>query len=403
MTKSIRSYVKYCVDCQKNKALRHRPHGDIAPIRSPHTPFDTLHIDLITDLPPCTYKGIRVDAIMTTTCRFSKAKRFTPGRKDWGAVPWAAAFYEDVVLRWGYPKTLVTDRDKRFLGKFWQEVTGKAAGVRCIATTAYHPSGDGLAERSNQELEITLRFFVDQYQGDWAIHLSAIEAHFNNSVSEETGKAPNEILFGFKTRTALDMMMPDDPLRAQEAIEFAERREVIRLEAADAIQMGRQHMIKAASRRYIKPRFDSGYAYINLKKHGFKLPSTRKGKLAQQRVGPFKILDSTLGKGNAMRLELPESYGIHDVISVLHLEPAPRSEDDPFARAVPDPAPEVIDGEEEWVIEKVLKTKGKGARTRYLVRWEGYPPEEDSWLSRAEFGNAQEVLKDFEEREKEEA
>ena len=402
MTKSIRTYVQYCVECQKNKVIRHRPHGDISPIKSPHIPFDTVHIDLITDLPPCTFKGIRVDSIMTTTCRFSKAKRFTPGRKDWGAVPWAAAFYDDVVLQWGYPRTLVTDRDKRFLSKFWQEVTGKAAGVRCIATTAYHPSGDGLAERSNQELEIALRFFVDANQGDWPFHLHAIEAHFNNAVSEVTEKAPNEVIYGFKTRTALDLMMPENPLQTQAAIDFTERREVIRLEAADAIQIARQRMIRAAAKRYIKPKFDTGYAYINLSKHGFKLPSTRKGKLAQQRIGSFKILDHKLGKGNAMRLELPPTYGIHDVISVLHLEPAPRAEDDPFGRTPPEAVPEIIDGEEEWEVERILRKKGRGARTRYLVRWKMCTAEEDSWLPRSEFEHAQDLLKDFEETERQE-
>ena len=53
---------------------------------------------------------------MTVTDKFSKAVHFIPGRKDWSAVSWSKYFYEDIVLNgWGFPKTIISDRDKRFL------------------------------------------------------------------------------------------------------------------------------------------------------------------------------------------------------------------------------------------------------------------------------------------------
>ena len=394
--KSVMSYVHYCTLCQKNKPRRHKPFGNLRPIESPNIPFHTLHLDLITDLPERLYRGIKVDSVMTATCRFSKAKRFMPGRKDWSASRWAQAFDEGVTNNgWGYPAVLVTDRDKRFLGVFWKTIMTKA-GVRNISTTAYHPAGDGLAERTNQELEIALRFNVDQNQEDWPDHLQIIESQFNNSFSEPIGRTPNEILYGFNTRTSLDLSLTTPKSStATSAVEVAELREAHTKEAVDAIRVAQKTMIRAHAKRHKKPDWSSGYAYINLNRHGFKLPSTNKSKLQQQRVGPFKILDDSIGRGNALRLSLPATFGIHDVISIAHLEPAPKPEEDPFGRQPDRPDPVVIEGEEEHEVERVLKQRTHRGKKEYLVRWKGYGAEDDTWEPEANLDHADELFKDF--------
>ena len=43
------------------------------------------------------------------------------------------------------------------------------------------------------------------------------------------------------------------------------------------------------------------------------------------------------------------------------------------------PSPIVVDGEEEYEVEAILKHKGKGARHLYLVMRKGYPITEASW------------------------
>jgi transposase InsO family protein len=67
---------------------------------------------------------------------------------------------------WGYPRTLVSDRDRRFLSALWNSIL-ELSGTKHITTTAYHPSADGQAERTNFSLEVSLRFFVNVTQDDW--------------------------------------------------------------------------------------------------------------------------------------------------------------------------------------------------------------------------------------------
>ena len=55
----------------------------------------------------------------------------------------------------------------------------------------------------------------------------------------------------------------------------------------------------------------------------------------------------------------------------------------------------VVDGEEEYEVEAILKHKGKGARRLYLVMWKGYPITEASWEPESHLRNAPLILEDY--------
>ena len=56
------------------------------------------------------------------------------------------------------------------------------------------------------------------------------------------------------------------------------------------------------------------------------------------------------------------------------------------------PAPVVIDGYEEWEVERILRQHGRGNRTHYLVKYAGYDESEAYWLARDDLANCPEVL-----------
>ena len=120
---------------------------------------------------------------------------------------WAKEFFRQVYRRWGFPAAMVSDRGGQFILQFWKTLF-KQAGTKLHMTTAYHPSADGQAEQTNQSVEIALQHVVNGRQDDWVSFLEEIESAHNNLKNSTTGKAPNKIIYGQTTRTALDAALP---------------------------------------------------------------------------------------------------------------------------------------------------------------------------------------------------
>jgi Chromo (CHRromatin Organisation MOdifier) domain len=79
------------------------------------------------------------------------------------------------------------------------------------------------------------------------------------------------------------------------------------------------------------------------------------------------------------KLELLPHWQIHDVFhaSLLTLYKEMEEHGHNFAQ----PAPELIEGEEEYKVEQILNSRrwGQGRKLQYLLRWKGYSHAHDSW------------------------
>jgi hypothetical protein len=82
------------------------------------------------------------------------------------------------------------------------------------------------------------------------------------------------------------------------------------------------------------------------------------------------------------RLELPTQWSIHPVFHIDLLTPYKETimHGPNFTR----PTPELIDGEEEYSVEKFLDSQhfGRRRQLQYLVKWEGYPDVENMWVDK---------------------
>lgn len=157
LTRILRAYIRYCPECLALQTRRHPPYGSLQPIHSPPVPFFTLTLDFILAL-PLAPEGY--NTLMSVTCKFSKRVTLVPGKDTWSAADWAYALLARLdLIDWGLPGELITDRDPKFLSEFWTALFTKL-GVRLLYSTAYHPQTDGSSERTNQTVEIALRFFV---------------------------------------------------------------------------------------------------------------------------------------------------------------------------------------------------------------------------------------------------
>ena len=400
----VKKYIAFCPKCLINNTLRDKTHGELQPITTAADPFHTLCMDFILSLPPAAKFGHGeelFDCVMPVTDKFTKAVRLLIGKTTYSATDWATMFWDEIYPDWGFPRQIVSDRDPKFLSEFWKSLFEKA-GAELLMSTAYHPQTDGQSEHTNQSIEIALRHYVSYNQTDWPDHLSTIQAAINTSVAKATKHSPLETLYGFTPRHVLDLFKATPSV----SDDWAQIRDAIRRDAADSIVHAQQEMIKFTDPKRKPLTFTVGdKAYLRLsndRSKGYTLPSIIKPKISQQRVGPFEITQ-VVGK-NAYRLKLPVTWRIHDVISVVYLDPAPK-DPDPFDREPPPPPPVVKtadDPEAEWEVECILKKRvtKKGRRGKpcveYLVRWKGFGPEYDEWQNIDRLYTCPDLVQQFE-------
>jgi hypothetical protein len=150
------------------------------------------------------------------------------------------------------------------------------------------------------------------------------------------------------------------------------------------------------ARARMKARFPNSFTTFKkgekvwLEARNLKLPHLSK-KIAPKKAGPFKI--SEVITPVTYRLHLPTGWRIHNVFHSSLLTPF--KETNAHGPSYPTPIPDIIDGEEEFKIEGILKHKIKSGKTHFLIRWKNCPTTEDSWEPEENVLHAQDSVKEY--------
>ena len=155
LLRRLKRYLKHCPNYQLNQTKRHAEWGKLHPILTPPRIFYTLTIDFILGLPRLKNGN---NTMMSITDKFSKLLRTISGKDTWKAQDWAAVFLRHI-LTWGIPSAIISDRDPKFMSDLWRAIF-KALGTELLVSIAYYPQTDGQSERTNQTVEIALRYFL---------------------------------------------------------------------------------------------------------------------------------------------------------------------------------------------------------------------------------------------------
>jgi len=115
-------------------------------------------------------------------------------------------------------------------------------------------------------------------------------------------------------------------------------------------------------------------------------------KLVKQFVGPYKV--KAIISSNVVELELPATIRIHLVVNVSWIK---QYIDQVDGQRKEMPQPVVVEGEEEWEVEKILNKRKVRGKNKFPVRWKGFTAEGDTWESQENLQNAGNVLKEFKE------
>ena len=83
-------------------------------------------------------KARGINTISVVVDRLSKYAHFLALAHPYTAREVAELFVKEIVRLHGFPKCIVTDRDRLFMSHFWTKLF-KSAGTKLRYSTAYHP------------------------------------------------------------------------------------------------------------------------------------------------------------------------------------------------------------------------------------------------------------------------
>lgn len=401
LVKDASRFADTCDICQKIKVDRRKKMGALRPAHIPKHPFATVSLDLITGLPPS--GPSKFTAVLVIVDKLTKFAIIIPTHNTLDRDGFAKLFVKRVVNIFGLPDRIIADRDKRWATDFWKSVAAHY-GCHMALSSSHHPQTDGQTEIVNATIEQMLRAYVANQRESWSEWLSTLAFAYNLSTHSSTGHSPNLLLVGYKPRQLTSAFVEGtDPtnrpfLPSQKAESFIKQLDILHADARNALVLAQEKQAKAynKNRRPVESIEAGDLVLVN--PHTLKLvdvEGTGK-KLVQRAIGLFEVME----KINPMvyRLRLPDNYPMHPVFNLEHLKkykPLPPE----FGPRTTLPSTHDLLASPEYEVEAILghrlSNKKTGNRRMYLVRWAGYGPLDDSWVSEYDLRNAPELKREY--------
>jgi transposase InsO family protein len=389
MTEEIARYTNNCHECKRARPPNDKTPGLLKPLEVPDHPWQHITMDFKSF--PKDKKGY--DMVFAVVDRLGKRAVTIPCYATITAEESARIYYERIFPIFGLPESIVSDRGPQFVSAFWDEVC-KIVGIRKKLSTAYHPQTDGQTEAWNRVLDQSLRYFINHYQNNWSDLLPVMDYAHATTPHTTTGLSPFEVEFGRRARTQFDWeMSKTDGMPPREKMSRDEGQAWI-ARIRDAWQTARASMTQAqqaykkqADKHRRSEDFEVGDE-VFVKKTGW-ITDRPSLKLDNPMAGPYRILEK---KGHSYKLDLPASIKVHPVFPPDRLRKAPK---DPLpGQKIAPPPPEVVNGENEWEVEKVLASRIYYGRLQYQVAWRGWDPD-PTFYDAENFKNATSTLKTY--------
>ncbi|KAG7572507.1 Integrase catalytic core [Arabidopsis suecica] len=271
-----------------------------------------VSMDFVLGLPKIRHK----DSIFVVVDQFSKMAHFIPCDNTNDATQTADLFFKEVVRLHGIPRTIVSDRDTKFLSHFWRTLWRKL-GTKLLFSTTCHPQTDGQTEVVNRTLSTLLRATLGKNMSTWLDCIPFIEFAYNRVVHSATKLSPFEIVYGINPLSPLDLVpLPQKEQVCQDGLRRGEIIKKLHEKAKDNLEKKNADNKRKADRGRKEMLFEPGdWVWLHMRPERF--PTQRASKLAPRGDGPFKILEKI--NDNAYRLELPSEVRISHTFNVADL------------------------------------------------------------------------------------
>ncbi|GBG77543.1 hypothetical protein CBR_g23988 [Chara braunii] len=340
--------------------------------------------------------------------RFTKYARLVPMPETARREYVIKLFKDNWVRDFGLPKTIISDRDVRFTSELWKK-TAEQMGSQLQMTPGNHPEANGQAEQMIRVVQHLLRHYIKASQDDWDEQLPLIASLYNNAIHSSTGISPNQLHLGWKPRSALDFLLPENrPAATPGTLEYGVQYEKLLQEAVEHMKKAQQAMIASENQHRRQSTFQVGErVWVKASELGQEFGISHK--LMPQYFGPWEVLDvvGDESDGPTYVIRVPGHLRTHPVFHALKLAPLDETDQFPSRRSM---LPPTMDGQvdiDDIVDHRdmpVAKSLGRGRppkpKREYHVRFRHHKdPNEDRWFTKEELiETAPQVVVEYERK-----
>lgn len=285
MRKYIKDFVASCPQCQRYKVLNKKPTGFLQ-TPAPAQRFETLAVDLFGPLPETKTGNRWILVVEDLATKWTELFSLPSATAD----ACAKTLIEEVFLRYGTPRKLISDNGVQFISDVMQKVT-YCFKINTPFIPLYHASSNPV-ERKNRDLKTMLAILVENEHSKWDEYLPSIRFALNSTYTVATGYSPAFLSFGREVRAPHDALY--DFRRVVAAENFVPRITPYLHRLADCLQDSVQHVLREQDRRKVyadQSKRDSDFKMgdqVLVKSHN--LSDAAKGfssKLSPRRDGPY--------------------------------------------------------------------------------------------------------------------
>jgi hypothetical protein len=286
----VHNFIKACPACQTQGKPSVRDHWPLTPI-IPIGLFAKWGIDFIGPISPAS-RATRSRYIILATDYASKWVEAKATRKNDGKT--AGQFlYECVLMRFGAPWELVSDRGKHFINEVIMGIV-KQHQIQHRLTTPYNPKANGLTEKANGLVCTILKKIVEVHKTDWDRKLQSAVHAYNTNEKGTTGKSPYFLVYGQDPLTPLELELktqrtfeePEPESFLEDRFEYIadlEAERELALEQNEKIQLKRKRRFDRRIR--FDPVYEGDSVLLYDSRH-----KNFPGKLHISWMGPFNVI-----------------------------------------------------------------------------------------------------------------
>jgi len=177
-------------------------HGLYTPLSFASAPWEDISMDFILELPRTT-RGF--DSLFMVVDRLSKITHLISCHKVDDVNNISRLFFREVVRLHGLPKSIISDRDPKFVRHFLRTHL-ETLGTKLKFSISYHPQTNGQNEVENISLSTMPRTIMRDNHKSRDEFLPHIEFVYNRVVHKTTNISRFEAVYRFNPRTLLDLL-----------------------------------------------------------------------------------------------------------------------------------------------------------------------------------------------------